>query len=428
MRKHIKIVISVLLIISTLSLSSCYLSDLGIGITDGQKGDEQNGSTVNGDTYINVEGGDNLNITINSSSQNEIMAAAKSLLSSVSIIANFEANVMSFGRPTGQVKQYRSAGSGVIYRLDKNAGDAYVITNYHVVYDSSSNAANKISQNIDIFLYGQQHEKYKIDAEYIGGSMAYDIAVLKVDASTVLMQSEAIAIDAADSDDVCVLETAIAIGNPEGNGISATVGHVNVDSEYISMLGADNTTAVEYRVIRVDTAVNSGNSGGGLFNDKGELIGIVNAKMSDSTVDNIGYAIPSNVALAVAENIIYYCDGTDNECVYRCIMGISVNSISSAAKYDTETGKVHIIEKIAVGEVESNSFVKDYLQTGDIINSITIDGVKHEVTRLHNVIDSMLNARVGSRVVINISRTESGESVTKDVTVPIVSGMLTPYK
>ena len=60
----------------------------------------------------------------------------------------------------------------------------------------------------------------------------------------------------------------------------------------------------EMRVIRVDTAVNPGNSGGGLFNSKGELIGIVNAKIISSDVENIGYAIPSSVAINVADNII----------------------------------------------------------------------------------------------------------------------------
>ena len=416
MKSKLKIFISLMLVFSTLSLSSCYITDLGLGV-DGSSG-------AGGDTYINVDGGDNLDITINSSSSVEIMAAAKSLLSSVSVVATFEANVLSFGRPTGQTKEYRSAGSGVIYKLDKNAGDAYIITNYHVVYDADSNTSNKISRDIQIFLYGQQHDRYKIPAEYVGGSMNYDIAVLKVDASTVLMASEAMAVTVANSDYVSVLETAIAIGNPEGNGISATVGHVNVESEYIQMLGVDNATAVEYRVMRIDTAVNSGNSGGGLFNAKGELIGIVNAKISDSSVDNIGYAIPSNVALAVAENIIYYCDGTEKESVYRCIMGITLEAKSSVAKYDTQTGKVHIIEEVAVTELTADSIVKGYLEAGDVIKSITIDGKECVVSRIHNVVDAMLNARVGSSVVISIVR----DGTAKTVTVPIVESMLKEYK
>ena len=114
-----------------------------------------------------------------------------------------------------------------------------------------------------------------------------------------------------DSEMINVGESAIAIGNPEGNGFSTSLGIVSVDSEYIEMTGADGVTNVEFRVMRIDTAVNGGNSGGGLFNSKGELIGIVNAKIQSTTVENIAYAIPSNLAAAVADNIIYHCLDTD---------------------------------------------------------------------------------------------------------------------
>ena len=77
-------------------------------------------------------------------------------------------------------------------------------------------------------------------------------------------------------------------------------------------------TELSLRVMRTDAAVNSGNSGGGLFDDSGRLIGIVNAKSSNTSDDNIGYAIPSNVATAIADNAIYYSDGT----IKRCMLGM----------------------------------------------------------------------------------------------------------
>ena len=79
------------------------------------------------------------------------------------------------------------------------------------------------------------------------------------------------------------------------------------------MTAADNRTEVSFRVMRVDAPVNSGNSGGGLFDGQGKLIGIVNAKIVDEGVENIGYAIPSNVAVSIANNIIDYCYRTDTE-------------------------------------------------------------------------------------------------------------------
>ncbi|MBE6645900.1 MAG: trypsin-like serine protease [Ruminococcaceae bacterium] len=256
---------------------------------------------------------------------------------------------------------------------------------------------------------------------YVGGSMSYDIAVLKVEASTVLMASNARAVDVADSNGVTILDTAIAIGNPGGGGLSATVGCINVDSENIAVKfeTQSGSVSVSLRVMRTDAAVNSGNSGGGLFNDSGELIGIVNAKDADTTTDNIGYAIPSNVAKAIADNAIYYSDGT----VKRCMLGITVGVKSYSTDYDTESGKIIKLEEILVTELTENAAVKGYLKAGDVINSITVDGVTHEVSRIFHVVDSMLAARVGSSVTVNITDADG----TRDVLIPITENMLTVY-
>jgi len=377
------------------SLSSCLLIDGGafqIPSSDGG----------GGGTTINVQGGPNYDIDISSSSSTNMLAASKALLSSVSITTS------------------TSAGSGVIYKLEKEKGNAYIITNYHVVYDNGS-----INSEIYAYLYGMEASDYAIPATYVGGSMNYDIAVLKVTGSTILMESNAAAVSVADSDDVAILDTAIAIGNPEGQGISATVGCINVDSENISVGFQiyNKVQRITLRVMRTDAAVNSGNSGGGLFNAKGELIGIVNAKDADSSTDNIGYAIPSNVAKAIAENILYYCDGQTKQNVYRCMLGVTVGIKDLYTEYDTETGKIYKRETVMLTEVLESGAANGILKTGDVINSITIDGVKHEVSRTYHIIDTMLYARVGSMVVINITRDGS----VSDITVPIVESMLTEY-
>ncbi len=377
------------------SFSSCLLID------DGAFQIPSNNGGTDG-TTINVQGGPNYNIDISPNSSTNMIAASKALLSAVSITTS------------------TSAGSGVIYKLNKEKGDAYIITNYHVVYDNAS-----INSEIYVYLYGMEASEYAIPATYVGGSMNYDIAVLKVTGSTALMESNAAAVNVADSNDVAILDTAIAIGNPEGNGISATVGCINVDSENISV-GFQVYNKLQYitlRVMRTDAAVNSGNSGGGLFNDKGELIGIVNAKDADSSTDNIGYAIPSNVAKAIAENILYYCDGTTKQSVYRCMLGVTVGVKALYTEYDTETGKIYKRETVMLAEVASDAAVSGLLKAGDVINSITIDGVKHEVSRTYHIIDSMLYARVGSSVVINITR----DGAAIDVNVPITEKMLTEY-
>ncbi len=401
--------------VSVSSLSSCLLlSDFE---NAGGKDDPNNDSVA--DTIINVDGGPNYgDININSTANQNLLAASKAMLSAVSIIAKFEVAEYDWrGNYTGTTEA-ASLASGVIYKLDKEKGDAYVITNYHVVYSADSVNQSKISDDIRLYLYGMEYAtsgggSYAIPATYVGGSMQYDIAVLKVSASTVLMSSNARAADIADSDEVSLLETAIAIGNSDGEGLSATVGHINVDSEEIS-IGFETeagTVAVEVRVMRTDAAVNHGNSGGGLFNDKGELIGVVNARTPDSDVENVGFAIPSNVAKAIADNAIYYSDGS----IYRGLLGITVGVSEYSTKYDTATGKIHRIEKVVVSELAENAAVEGIIEVGDIVNSITVDGKKTEVTRIHHVVDSMLYAREGSVVVMEITR--GNETLTKNITV-----------
>ena len=408
--------ILLILTLSVSSLSSCLLFERD-GISN------INGGTSGGkDTIINVEGGPNYgDITINSSSQGALLAASKAVLSSVSVKCVFEEYEYSWTGSASGTQKTSSAGSGVIYKLDKESGDAYVITNYHVVFNENSTAQNHISNEIYLFLYGMEmmaegNVSYAIPATYVGGSINYDIAVLKVEDSTVLMQSNARAVDIADSDKVTILDTAIAIGNPGTGCLSATVGYINVDSERIYVQIDNTQEAVELRVMRTDAAVNSGNSGGGLFNDKGELIGIVNAKDANTSVENVGYAIPSNVAKAIADSAIHYSDGT----VKRCLLGITVGVKKYSTEYDVESGKIYKLEEVVITEISAGSAVNGLLKKGDVINSITVDGVKHEVTRIHHVVDSMLYARVGSTVVINMTR----GGVQKDVTVPITESML----
>ena len=410
-----------MLVISMFSMSSCIL--LGYGSDHVNKDDVQDMIDKGMNGNITVEGGDNYNVTINGADE-ENVAVAKALLSSVSVRCVFK--TASYGTSyqpgvTG-VREKTSAGSGVIYKLDKNVGDAYIITNYHVVYHSQSNTENRISNNITVYLYGQESEDYAISATYIGGSMNYDIAVLKVEGSRIIAESNAMPITFADSDSVQVLDKAIAVGNPENLGISATLGRINVESEYINMEGADGTTAIQIRVMRMDTAVNSGNSGGGLFNNRGELIGIVNAKLNNS--EGMNYAIPSNFVKCVADNILYYCDGTNLEGVYRCYLGINVSANRLYTEYDKELGVVYKREEVAVAVVDNEGLAKDVLQVGDIINTITIDGVKHRVTRMYIVTDAMLSAKVGSTVVMNVTRA----GVTFDVSVTITESALTQVK
>ena len=399
------------------------LSESGELILIYEDGRQQNLGNVVGS---NGSDGQNGSLVISGDSSAVSAASAKGLMSAVSIVCKFQATVQQghwrpgYGNST---KEYSSSGSGVIYTMDKAAGDAFIITNYHVVYDASSNTENGISRDISIYLYGSEIEEKTIPATYVGGSLYYDIAVLRIDDSDILRNSHACQVDVADSDAVAVGDSAIAIGNAQGYGISASSGIVSVDSEYITMTAADGRTEVSFRVMRVDTAVNSGNSGGGLYDDQGNLIGIVNAKIVDDGVENIGYAIPSNVAIAIANNIIDYCYGTDVQRVQRALLGITVTSSDSKAIYDVQTGTVRIAESVSIYEVAEASLADGALQAGDLLLSATVNGRKTEITRQYHVIDMMLSVRVGDTVSFTVLR--DGQQLAVDIT--ITADCLTAY-
>ncbi len=374
------------------------------------------GTTKNiGSATTNVN---NNTITINGGeTEQSTLAVSKALLSTVAVQCSFSRTVQGGFWGSSSQQSYTSCGAGVIYYLDKSAGNAYIITNYHVVYDSDSNAANGISTEIAVFLWGAQTG---IPATYVGGSSNYDIAVLKVQNSAQLKTGAAEAADIADSDAISVGQNVYVVGNPEAEGISATAGIVSVDSEYIYMSVTDSTGATSkkpFRVIRVDAAVNSGNSGGGLFDASGRLIGIVNAKIQSEEVENIGYAIPSNVAKAIAKNIIdYAAQGKTN--VVRAIVGITVGISDSRMVYDTETGLVHMEQTVYVSDVTEGTLAKDAgVQVGDVLVSIKVGSAEAQaVNRQHHIIDAMLDARVGNTVELVVLRNGEQETLTMTVT------------
>ena len=446
MKRRISTVIcTVCLFLSvTLALASCNGGAAG-GIADAEinengeliliydDGREQNlGVVVGEEGKDGADGSDGQNgtngsITITANGSSIPAASAKGLRSAVSIVCKFQATVQQGGWWPGYggttTKSYSSAGSGVIYRLDKSEGDAFIITNYHVVYDRSSNSKNGISEDISVYLYGSELENMAIPATYVGGSLYYDIAVLRIEDSEVLKASEARAIDVADSDKVVVGDSAIAIGNAQGLGISATSGVVSVDSEYITMTASDGKTEVSFRVMRVDTAVNSGNSGGGLYDDEGNLIGIVNAKIVYDGVENIGYAIPSNVAVSITENIIDYCFGTDVERVQKAVLGVTVSAADSKAVFDPTTGLIRIEETVYIHEIAKGSLTDGVLLPEDVLVSATLNGKTIRLTRQYQVIDMMLDVRAGDTVTLNILR--GGEE--KTVSITVTEDCLTEY-
>ena len=404
LRKIIILILTLSLVLgSTVSLSSCSYAVGFIGdVFNRLDGPSQESGNNNGD-------------------EEDLTLQRSAFLSSVAIIANFEISTSSYYPGTTTTEPRSMAGSGVIYKLDKTTGDAYIITNYHVVYHKDS--VNTVySQDIKVYLYGLESESYAIPAEYVGGSFAYDIAVLKVTGSELLREAPVREAEISDSELLRVLDPVIAIGNAEGEGFSATKGSVSVDSEYLTMKGPDKVTDITVRVIRIDTAINEGNSGGGLFDREGRLVGIVNAKKIGEKIDNIAYAIPINLAVAVADNIIYHStDSTKSLCKY--LLGVTITEVELGLGVG-EDGEIIRTARVAVTDVTTASLVFGKVKAGDTILKITVDEKETDVTAMHHVTESMLAARPGSTVTLVIER--DGNTHTATITVTKAMGAVTP--
>ena len=146
------------------------------------------------------------------------------------------------------------------------------------------------------------------------------------------------------------------------------------------------------------------------------LIGIVNAKIILEGVEGIGYAIPSNLACNVADNIIDNCYGKIYNTARRALLGITVTTSTSKAVYDPETGLVSIEQTVIVVEASSTCLFGKDIKADDIIKSVKLNG--HEeltVTRQHHVIDYMLQARAGDTGTLTVSRLNEQTGEYEDI-------------
>ncbi len=357
-------------------------------------------------------------LTVYSDSQ---VAANVALLSAVKVYVS-DYYTSYWGKKT----EISAIGSGVIYKLNKDTGSAYIITNYHVVYNSNLTSVGGIYSDIEVFLYGYENDDQAIPAKYIGGAYDYDVAILKVEDSDIIKNSGARAADVASGKDIVAGSTCIAVGNPATSSnftscsdikISVTQGVVSVDSENVSVGDSSTGYTVSTRVIRVDAAINSGNSGGGLYNAKGQLIGIVNAKASSTSIENMGYAIPVDVVTGIADYAIAHCDGDDSRYIKKLYLGISGVINSSKSVYDVATNTVNVVEEIAVGVIDEGSLVIGLLQEGDILNAVEFDGNKYAISRSFSLPDALWKAKAGATTLLKFYLTRDGEDMTVDVAV-----------
>lgn len=356
---------------------------------------------------------------VNVQEDNDTDTIAANAMSVVNIYCGFARTSKSGYWGSTQTQYYSSAGSGVIIDLNKEAGSALIVTNYHVLYDAESDVKG-ISDNIFIYTYGAvntfqpdptvNYSDDGIRATYVGGAMDYDIALLKVEGSEYLKECAATEAKIGNSESVRLGEKVFAIGNPDGAGTAVTTGAISVESESIVMASIDGASSMQCRVMRTDAAINHGNSGGGLFNAAGELIGITNAKNVDSDVDNMGYALPITQVKYICDNIL------DNGVLKRAMLGVEVYTVTAMAKYD-DNGRLQVYEEFAVATASKKPTDSSYglLSEGDVFISMQINGgEKVTFNRQYQLNDLLLTVRKGDTVVLGI---RNSEGVSENVTI-----------
>ena len=364
-------------------------------------------------------------LSVNVQTNNDMQTIADNMTSVVSIYCGYQRKSSSTGYwGQAQLSYDLAAGSGVVIELNKQAGNAIILTNYHVVYDSEENNGS-FADEIYCYPYGSTlrfnplNGQYGegIKATYVGGAMDYDIAVLKVEGSDAVKNSVLTKAEYGSSETLRTGENVFAVGNPSGAGIAVTSGIISVESEYIELSALDNRDldrdgkidGVEFRVIRTDAAINSGNSGGGLFNARGELIGIVNAKSVGEEMDNMGYALPITQVQTLVQNILDH-----GGVVKRAMLGVGVSVIDTTAIVN-EDGTLDIKETFCVASVNAGGAAYRKLNVGDTFSWIQInDREKQKFVCEYQLPETLLQVRKGDVVTLGVINSE-GNEVTVEI-------------
>jgi serine protease Do len=378
------------------------------------------GATFTGTTYVGrkVTGQDKKDIELTTSSNKVKTTSTKSGSGSSSTtaaadVSSVAASVMpAIVQVTNMsVTEYRSffgsyekptesRGSGIIIAQDSNY--VYIATNNHVISDSQKLTVTFVDDSA-------------VSAELVGSDEQSDLAVLKVkisDIGSTTLNKISVA-TLGDSDSVKVGQEAIVIGNALGYGQSVTTGVISAVNREVTLTSDTSGNTYTNKLIQTDAAVNPGNSGGALLNNNGEVIGVVSAKYSDTSVEGMGYAIPITSASSIikqlmnGETVDHSADSSkDASTAYLGIYGFDVNEEYSKA-YDMPNG-VYVSEAVKDQAAYNAGITK-----GDIITSV--DGTS--VSSMSELKQAIAAKKPGDKIKLVVAkRSEGYKTKTVEVT------------
>ncbi len=307
----------------------------------------------------------------------------------VAITSTIVEDYRYFGHTFSQ--EAEGSGSGII--VGKNNNQLLIVTNNHVI-----DGAKTISV---CFM-----DKEIVQADVKGTDPSSDLAVVAVDMKDIKDETKAIIKVATlgDSDNVKLGQMAVAIGNALGYGQSVTVGYISAKDRTITTGTGSNATTMN--LIQTDAAINPGNSGGALLNMSGEVIGINSAKLADTDVEGMGYAIPITYAIPIINELMNREVLEENEKGYLGITGQDITEENNI--YNMPTG-VYVYEVAEEGAAKEAG-----MQQGDIIVKINGTTVKN----MEAVQNKVNNTRVGTKITVSVMRNVNGsyEEIELEVT------------
>ena len=278
--------------------------------------------------------------------ENGIADAVEKVYDSVIVVSTYQQN------------QVIGTGSGFIYKT--NESESYLITNHHVVDGGNSFKITFTDGDV-------------VDANLVGSDEYSDIAVLKI-----ALKEGYKAVEIGNSDNMRVGDTTFVVGAPLGDVYSWSVTRgILSGKERLVEVSLSNSRESDYimNVLQTDSPVNSGNSGGPISNSNGEVIGVVNAKISSSGVEGIGFAIPIEVAMEKAEQII---NGNKSSYPYLGVSMLNVEDARNYINYRRYITDNNIKSGVIVIDIEKDSPAsKDGMKSGDIITEINGKEVKN---------------------------------------------------
>ena len=328
-------------------------------------------------TQVNVSQRPSAEVVVHQVDGNKLMTDAEVYAANANSVVSINTTITGGTNIFGQVTESASAGSGFIL-----TPDGYIVTNYHVVEDAST---------IKITLYNGD----TYDAVYIGGDEDYDIAVIKIEASGLQ------AVTLGNSEGLNVGDRVLAIGNPLGElTFSMSGGMVSSVNRTI------NVSGTPFNMIQTDTSINPGNSGGPLFNQYGEVVGIVSAKYSsyaNAAVEGLGFAIPINDVQAMIEDIM-----TNGFVTNKPYLGITGGTMTEqmAAQYRYNITQGVFVYSVEEGLAAANAGLK----LGDVITKID----DHDIASMEDLTSVKKYYSAGDTCTFTIYR--EGASTTVELT------------